>query len=243
MCQQAPQHAGLRWGRQAARNLLPSSLVPRLLALRPWLGLAFLASAGICCLNPQPEPPTESATASDPGDRGSDGGVGNGDPSGGKGDSGSGGTSDGESGGAIEPPPDADPDPDDHSGQGGSGDFGNGSGGTTGAAAGGPGAGGPDGAAGAGGSASPPDVPGHPGGAGGSGTDEGEDCNSCSEVLERGGNPCPGAVAKLTALVGCCHEACGACKERIVRGDRVGGECTQCLAEACGEALEACKAD
>ena len=193
--------------------------------------LAFVASAGICCLNPQPEPPTESAAVADPGDRGNDGAVGGGDSPGGQGSSGAGGMLGGEAGGGSETPTDP------NDGVGGNGDFGNGSGGTTGASAGGNANGG------AGGSAAPPDVPGGSGGREAEDEDEDPTCNTCGQVLLLGGNPCPSALPKLEALVSCCHAACGACKERIVRGDHVGSACTECLAEACPAAFEACKAD
>ena len=219
--------------------------MPRLLPLCPWLGLAFLAGAGVACLNPQPEPPTESASTAGPPDRGSPntpGAAGDDDDTDtGKGNSGGGGA---QSGGIGANPP---PDPGDSAG-GSDGEFGVGAAGTT-ASNGGGGSDGvtpPQGAAGAGGNGgTSPDVPG--GGAGGAGgSTQGEDtgdCGTCRDVLERGGTPCPGAVAKLTMLVSCCHEACGACKERIIRGDRVGHACTSCLAGGCAEAWKACADD
>ena len=219
--------------------------MPRLLSLRPWLGLAFLASAGIACLNPQPEPPVESAALGDPGDRGNEG-TASGSDGPGKGSGAAGGS--GATGG-YDPVPDPD-DEGDGQGQGGdSGEFGGGSAGTTGSNAGGEGGRGgvmpPATEGGAGGST---DTPGDPGGAAGAGGDGAGDpevveCGSCSDVLERGGTPCPGAVAKLAALVSCCHETCNACKQRLVRGDRIGRDCQSCLADACAEALQACKAD
>ncbi len=249
MCQPPLRDLGVAGGRQAARILLPWTLVPRLLSLRPWWALAFLASGGIACLNPQPEPPTESAVANDPGARGDDGATAGGAEVPGKGNAGSGGMSVGSGANGGNDPAPPDPNDGDGKGQGGdSGEFGDGDGGTGGSG----GAGGrggvmpPVGEAGGGGAGGSTDEPGGAGGggAGGGGDDVGgDDCGSCSDVLDRGGNPCTDAIPKLAALVACCHEACGACKERIVRGDRVGNECESCLADACGDALLACKAD